>query len=226
MDDVIFSLTRLIAADAAADGLQARPLVVMALGGYGRGELPPLSDVDLMVVYDGEMSPYVQRMMQELLYSLWDLGLHVGHSLRSLDDCVAMARTDFPSRTSMQEARFLAGERRLFARFQRVLRENVFRRDFGQFLETTLVERDARYRKHGASPYIGEPNVKESAGGLRDMHTAMWRCARQIGARTLRELTDKGLITPREQAAARAAPTVLLRGRHHVHLLSCPQNDG
>src|SRR2546426_5569674 len=120
------------------------------------------------------MSPYVQRMMQELLYSLWDLGLHVGHSLRSLDDCVAMARTDFPSRTSMQEARFLAGERRLFARFQRVLRENVFRRDFGQFLETTLVERDARYRKHGASPYIGEPNVKESAGGLRDMHTAMW----------------------------------------------------
>src|SRR5438034_1829233 len=84
-----------------------------------------------------------------------------------------MARTDFPSRTSMQEARFLAGERRLFARFQRVLRENVFRRDFAQFLETTLVERDARYRKHGASPYIGEPNVKESAGGLRDMHTAM-----------------------------------------------------
>src|SRR5439155_1654247 len=167
MDDVIFSLTRLIAADAAADGLEATPLVVMALGGYGRGELHPLSDVDLMVVYDGEMSPYVQRMMQELLYSLWDLGLHVGHSLRSLDDCVAMARTDFPSRTSMQEARFLAGDRRLFARFQRVLRQEVFRRDFGQFLETTLVERDARYRKHGASPYIGEPNVKESAGGLR-----------------------------------------------------------
>src|SRR5256886_7997861 len=86
MDDVIFSLTRLIAADAAADGLEATPLVVMALGGYGRGELHPLSDVDLMVVYDGEMSPYVQRMMQELLYSLWDLGLHVGHSLRSLDE--------------------------------------------------------------------------------------------------------------------------------------------
>src|SRR5207253_1627545 len=110
MDDVILSLTRLIAADAVADGLEATPLVVIALGGYGRGELHPLSDVDLMVIYDDVMSPYVQRMMQELLYSLWDLGLHVGHSLRSLDDCVAMARTDFPSRTSMQEARFLAGE--------------------------------------------------------------------------------------------------------------------
>ncbi len=225
MDDVIFSLTRLIAADAAADGLEATPLVVMALGGYGRGELHPLSDVDLMVVYDGEMSPYVQRMMQELLYSLWDLGLHVGHSLRSLDDCVAMARTDFPSRTSMQEARFLAGERRLFARFQRVLRENVFRRDFGQFLETTLVERDARYRKHGASPYIGEPNVKESAGGLRDMHTAMWLGAAKFGARTLRELTDKGLITPREQAAADAALTFLWRVRNELHFFSGHKND-
>jgi len=225
MDDVIFSLTRLVAADAAADGLEATPLVVMALGGYGRGELHPLSDVDLMVVYDGEMSPYVQRMMQELLYSLWDLGLHVGHSLRSLDDCVAMARTDFPSRTSMQEARFLAGERRLFARFQRVLRENVFRRDFGQFLETTLVERDARYRKHGASPYIGEPNVKESAGGLRDMHTAMWLGAAKFGARTLRELTDKGLITPREQAAADAALTFLWRVRNELHFFSGHKND-
>jgi [protein-PII] uridylyltransferase len=225
MDDVILSLTRLIAADAVAGGLPATPLVVMALGGYGRGELHPLSDIDVMVVYDREMSPYVQRMMQELLYSLWDLGLHVGHSLRSLDDCVAMARTDFPSRTSMQEARFLAGDRRLFARFQRVLRENVFRRDFGQFLETTLAERDARYRKHGASPYIGEPNVKESAGGLRDMHTAMWLGAAKFGTRTLRELADKGLITPREQAATDGALTFLWRVRNELHFFSGHKND-
>ena len=225
MDDVIRSLTRLIAVDAVADGLPATPLVVMALGGYGRGELQPLSDIDLMVIYDCEMSPYVQRMMQELLYSLWDLGLHVGHSLRSLDDCVAMARTDFPSRTSMQEARFLAGDRRLFARFQRVLRQEVFRRDFGQFLETTLVERDARYRKHGASPYIGEPNVKESAGGLRDMHTAMWLGEAKFGTRTLRELADKGLITPREQAAADAALTFLWRVRNELHFFSGHKND-
>src|SRR3989442_10745540 len=173
MDEVIFSLTRLIAADASRARLDPTSLVVAALGGYGRGELHPLSDIDLMVVYDGELSPYVQRMMQELLYSLWDLGLQVGHSLRSLDDCLAMARTDFPSRTSMQEARFLAGDRRLFGRFSKVLRENVYRRDFAQFLETTLTERDQRYRRYGASPYIGEPNVKEPAGALRDAHTAI-----------------------------------------------------
>src|SRR5215470_7675489 len=225
MDEVIFSLTRLIAADAEAAGLPATSLVVTALGGYGRGELHPLSDIDLMVVYDGELSPYVQRMMQELLYSLWDLGLQVGHSLRSLDDCVAMARTDFPSRTSMQEARFLAGDRRLFARFSRVLRENVYRRDFGQFLDTTLSERDQRYRRFGASPYIGEPNVKESAGGLRDVHTAMWLGEAKFGARTLRELADKGLITPREQAGTDAALTFLWRVRNELHFFSGHKND-
>ena len=226
MDDVIFSLTRLIADDADRAGLAPTALVVTALGGYGRGELHPLSDIDLMVVYDGsELAPYVQRMMQELLYSLWDLGLQVGHSLRSLDDCVAMARTDFPSRTSMQEARFLAGDRRLFGRFGKVLRENVYRRDFAQFLGTTLTERDQRYRRYGASPYIGEPNVKESAGGLRDVHTAMWLGAAKFGARTLRELSDKGLITPREQASTDAALTFLWRVRNELHFFSGHKND-
>ncbi len=225
MDDVIHSLTRLAAADATSDGLAPTPLVVVALGGYGRGELHPLSDIDLMVIYDGGITPYVQRLMQELLYALWDLGLHVGHSLRSLDDGVAMARTDFPSRTSMQEARFLAGDRRLFARCQRVLRENVFRRDFAKFLETTLAERDQRYRKFGASPYIGEPNLKESAGGLRDVHTAMWLAEAKFGARSLRELADKGLITPREQSAADAALTFLWRVRNELHFFSGHKND-
>src|SRR5438105_8248014 len=225
MDDVIHSLTRLAAADATSDGLAPTPLVVVALGGYGRGELHPLSDIDLMVLYDGGITPYVQRLMQELLYALWDLGLHVGHSLRSLDDGVAMARTDFPSRTSMQEARFLAGDRRLFARFQRVLRENVYRRDFEQFLAATLAERDQRYRKFGASPYVGEPNIKESAGGLRDVHTAMWLGAAKFEARTLRELADKGLITAREQALADAALTFLWRVRNELHFLSGFKND-
>jgi [protein-PII] uridylyltransferase len=222
---VIQALTRLIVADARAAGLTPTPSVVVALGGYGRGELHPSSDIDLMVVYDGELSPFVQRVMHELLYALWDLGFQVGHSLRSLDDCVAMARTDFPSRTSMQEARLIEGDRRLFARFGRVLRDNVYRKDFGEFLTMTLAEREQRYRKFGASPYIGEPNVKESAGGLRDMHTAMWLAAAKFGARTLRELADRGLITAREQAAADAALTFLWRVRNELHFFSGHKND-
>jgi [protein-PII] uridylyltransferase len=225
VDDILHALTALVAGDSTADGLAPAPYVVVALGGYGRGELHPSSDIDLMVVYDGELPPFVQRLTQELLYTMWDLGLQVGHSLRSLDDCVAMARTDFPSRTSMQETRLVAGDRRLFTRFRRVLRDNVYRHDFEQFLATTLAERDQRYRKHGASPYIGEPNVKESAGGLRDVHTAMWLGAAKFGARTLRELTDKGLITPREQALTDAALTFLWRVRNALHLVSGHKND-
>src|SRR3989441_605881 len=178
-----------------------------------------------MVIHDGELSSYVQRVTQELLYTLWDLGLQIGHSLRSLEDCVAMARTDLPSRTSMLAARFLAGDRRLFARFRRVLEENVYQRDFEQFLAATLAERDQRYRKYGASPYIGEPNIKESAGGLRDMHTAMWLAAAKFGTRTLRELNDKGLITPREQAQTDAALTFLWRVRNELHFLARHKND-
>ncbi|HMH52453.1 MAG TPA: [protein-PII] uridylyltransferase [Candidatus Acidoferrum sp.] len=225
VDDLIGSLVRLITADLAAEALAPELFVVVALGGYGRGELHPSSDIDLMVVYDVELTPYVQRVTQELLYTLWDLGLQIGHSLRSLDDCVAMARTDLPSRTAMQEARLVAGDRRLFARFNRVLRENVYRRDFEQFLAATLAERDQRYRKHGASPYVGEPNVKESAGGLRDMHTAMWLGAAKFEARTLRELADKRLITAREQAQADAALTFMWRARNALHFLSGHKND-
>src|SRR5712691_235274 len=225
VDEILHALTTLIVLDSTADGLAPAPYVVVALGGYGRGELHPSSDIDLMVVYDGELPPFVQRLTQELLYAMWDLGLQVGHSLRSLDDCVAMARTDFPSRTSMQETRFVAGDRRLFTRFRRVLRDNVYRHDFEQFLATTLAERDQRYRKHGASPYIGEPNVKESAGGLRDVHTAMWLGTAKFGARTLRELTDKGLITPREQGLTDAALTFLWRVRNALHLVSGHKND-
>src|SRR6266542_6813313 len=97
-----------------------------------------LSDLDLMLIYEGEMNAFVQRTTQGLLYALWDLGLQVGHAVRSLPDCLAMARTDFPSRPSMQEARYVVGDRRLFNRFRKVLAENVYQRDFAQFLETTL----------------------------------------------------------------------------------------
>ena len=134
---------RLNAADAEQAGLAPTPLVVVALGGYGRSELHPSSDIDLMVVYDGELSPFVQRVTQELLYTLWDLGLQVGHSLRSLEDCVAMARTDFPSRTSMQQARLIDGDRRFFAKFGRALRDNVLATT-SRFLAQTLPERDQR----------------------------------------------------------------------------------
>jgi len=225
MDGFLTTIYRLAVEDAKREGAPPAHMVLVALGGYGRGELHPLSDLDLMVIYDGDMGPMVQRATQGLLYTLWDLGLQVGHAVRSLPDCLAMARTDFASRTSMQQARHLVGDRRLFNRFRKVLSENVYRKDFAQFLATTLAERDQRYRKFGGSPYMGEPNVKESAGGLRDIHTAMWLASTKFGTRTLQELADKRLITAREQRQADEALTFLWRVRNELHFLSGHKND-
>jgi [protein-PII] uridylyltransferase len=225
MDDFLRLVFQLADAEARAGGHPRTPLVLVALGGYGRGELHPSSDLDLMLIHGGEVTPYVQRLAQEILYTLWDLGLRVGHACRSLGDCLAQARTDLPSRTSMQAARLLAGDRRLFDRFQRTLQQEVYRKDYPEFLRQTLAERDERYRKHGGSVYVQEPNVKESAGGLRDVHTALWLAFTKFGARTLRELEEKGLLTPNERAATDQALTFLWRVRNELHFLAGTKQD-
>src|SRR5262245_41641238 len=225
MDDLLRGLYETADAEVRAAGCAPSRLVLVALGGYGRGELHPSSDIDLMLVHHGEVTPYVQRMAQEVLYTLWDLGLRVGHACRSLADCLALARTDLPSRTSMQAARFLAGDRRLFVRLPKTLQAEVDRTDYPEFLRQTLAERDERYRKHGGSVYVQEPNVKESAGGLRDVHTALWLAFTKFGARSLQELEDKRLITPKERAATDQALTFLWRVRNELHFLAGAKQD-
>ena len=234
MDDLLRELYHAARAEVRAAGHPPSPLVLVALGGYGRGELHPSSDVDLMLIHGArtspppathEVPPYVQRMAQEIFYTLWDLGLRVGHACRSLDDCLAIARTDLPSRTSMQAARVLAGDRRLFQTLQRTLRREVLRKDYAEFLREMLAERDERYRKHGGSVYVQEPNVKESAGGLRDVHTAIWLASARFGARTLRELENRGLVTAKERAAMDQALTFLWRVRNELHFLAGTKQD-
>ncbi len=225
MDDLLRWLYETADGEVRTAGPAPSPLVLVALGGYGRGELHPSSDLDLMLIHQGDVTPYVQRMAQEILYTLWDLGLRVGHACRSLDDCLAIARTDLPSRTSMQAARVLAGDHRLFRQLQQTLRREIYRRDYPEFLAQMLAERDERYRRHGGSVYLQEPNVKESAGGLRDVHTALWLASARFGARTLRELEDKGLLAAKERAATDAALTFLWRVRNELHFLAGAKQD-
>ena len=177
-----------------------------------------------MVVYDGELSPFVQRVMQELLYTLWDLGLpgrpqpalarrlrgHGAHRLPQphLDAGGAASSTA------------TAGSSRASGACCATTSTGT---TSASSSTTTLAERDQRYRKYGASPYIGEPNVKESAGGLRDMHTAMWLGAAKFGARTLRELADKGLITAARAGRRRRRPDVPVARAQRAALLLRPQ---
>ena len=141
---------------------------VVAQGGYGRGELNPYSDIDLLFLYSWKISSYVEAVTERLLYTLWDLGHQVGHSCRSLPDCLAMARTDFPSRTSMQEARYVAGGRLLFRRFQKVLRENLYRKDFAGFLETALAERAPERWRAGVEEETADASQAYARFGRRE----------------------------------------------------------
>jgi len=162
-------------------------------------------------------------MMQELLYSLWDLGLQVGHSLRSLDDCVAMARTDFHRAALDAGGAVPGGDRRLFGRFGKVAAGERLPARLRPVLETNLDERDQRYRRYGASPYIGEPNVKSRGRTARRPHRDVLGAAK-FGARTLRELLRQGLIT-RASRRHRRGPDLPLARTQRAPLLLGHKND-
>jgi [protein-PII] uridylyltransferase len=147
---------------------------LLAVGGYGRGELAPHSDVDLLFLHPYKITPHTEKLVEFLLYKLWDLGLKVGQATRSIDECIRLSQSDGAVLTSLLEARFLWGDRRLMdelsTRFDKEVRGS---RTVG-FVEAKLKERDERHQRTGDSRYMLEPNVKEGKGGLRDLHTLFW----------------------------------------------------
>src|SRR5271156_789292 len=149
-------------------------LTILAVGGYGRGLLAPGSDIDLLFLLPEAPDPGNKKIIETMLYVLWDLKQKVGHSTRSLDECLKQARADMTIRTSILEARMLSGDEplveRLLARFDK---EIVAKTAF-EFVAAKLAERDARVKRAGASRYLVEPNVKEGKGGLRDLNTLFW----------------------------------------------------
>jgi [protein-PII] uridylyltransferase len=149
-------------------------LAVLAVGGYGRAELAPQSDIDLLFLHPYKRTPHGEQMIEFLLYKLWDLGLKVGHASRSIADSVRLARTDIAICTSLLEARLIWGDEALFRSFGQSFEREVMSGGGVAFVEAKLAERDARHQRTGDSRYLLEPNIKESKGGLRDLHTLFW----------------------------------------------------
>jgi [protein-PII] uridylyltransferase len=195
--------------DTALDGA-----ALVATGGYGRGELYPGSDVDLLVLLPAAIADGDKEKIERLIGTLWDIGLEIGHSVRTVQGCVESAAEDITIGTTLMEARYLAGSRRLFSELVKALEET---RDPLSFFKAKRLEQEQRHAKHQDTPYSLEPNLKEAPGGLRDLHTIMW-IARASGiGRRWTDLVSAGLLERHEarQLARHEAAFQDLRIRLH-----------
>ena len=147
---------------------------LVAVGGYGRRELSPYSDIDVMVLYDDGGEKVVQTLSKEVLHHLWDLGFQVGHSVRSIQDCLMVAEEDLAVKTALMESRFLSGGATVFQEFQRRFSRRVLGHRVGSFIRDKVEERYRDYAKFGETIYLLEPNIKKTKGGLRDLHLLQW----------------------------------------------------
>ena len=200
------------------------PLALLATGGYGRGELNPFSDVDILFLHAGNAdepaSPEIDAFVKRTLYLLWDVGFKVGHATRSIDGSIAHANADPISKTSLLQARLLAGDEALAAEFFRRFEDACIRGRKEAFLRWRKEDQRARFAKFGQSVFMQEPNVKFSAGGLRDLHNLLWSARfLQLPLASLGALAERKLLSVTEQRQLERAYDFLLRVRTELHHL-------
>ncbi len=206
------------AARAAHPPPPGATLAVVAVGGYGRGEMAPCSDVDLLFLTPKAITPWAAATIEEALYVLWDLKLKVGHASRSIAECLALARSDHTIRTALLEQRIVDGDPAPAATLERRLRRELFRGTAREFVEVKLAERAERLKKNGGQRYVTEPNVKEGKGGLRDLQSLYWIAKYVYDVREARGLIARGLFTREEFATFERAGGYLWAVRCHMHL--------
>ncbi|WP_242098219.1 [protein-PII] uridylyltransferase [Sphingomonas sp. CROZ-RG-20F-R02-07] len=217
-----FTLARL---HPLANPTRGERLTLIAVGGYGRGEMAPHSDVDIGFLTPGKQTPWAEQVIESLLYTLWDLGLKIGHSSRSLDEMIRQAKADITVRTALLEARYVWGDRDLYADAARRFKAEVQADTAGKFIADKLAERDVRHRKMGDSRYVVEPNVKEGKGGLRDLHALFWIGKYIYDVQRAAQLVETGLLTKAEYRLFHRADNFLWAVRCHLHALSGRAED-
>ncbi|MBI2309178.1 MAG: [protein-PII] uridylyltransferase [Rhodocyclales bacterium] len=209
IDDVLSELWQ-------AQGFPAG-LALVAVGGYGRGELYPASDVDLLILLPGEPDAALTAQLEAMVGLFWDIGLEIGHSVRTPDECLAEAAGDITIQTALIEARLLTGNRALFDDFARCLHESL---DAQAFFKAKRIEQDERYLRYQDTPFSLEPNIKESPGGLRDLQVILWITQATGLGRSWRDLEAGGFVTAEEREHLERCEASLqrLRIRLHYHL--------
>src|SRR3954453_23532948 len=208
-----FSQKHLYPADNPSEGER---LAIVATGGYGRGILAPGSDIDLLFLLPYKRIAWSEQIAEAILYSLWDMGLKVGHATRSINECIRQSKADMTIRTSILEARYLLGDRKLYDELVTRFDKEVAQGSGPQFVTAKLAEREERHRRAGQSRYLVEPNVKDGKGGLRDLHTLFWIAKYVYRVREPEELIEKGVFDRREYMLFRRCEDFLWSVRCHM----------
>lgn len=200
-------------------------LTFVAQGGYGRGEMSPRSDLDLIFVFPNRPTPYVEFVTEKVLYTLWDLGFHVGHATRNFRDTVKFGLSDSTVRTALLDHRYVAGDKGVFDEFSEILKKEVLYDNPNKFIKEKLAEAAERHARFGNSTNVVEPHVKEGEGGLRDLHTALWVAKVKFRVDDLYGLFQKGLAPKSDVEALERAWDFLLRVRHELHIRTNKKHD-
>lgn len=198
---------------------------IIAQGGYGRGELNPHSDIDLLFLYGWKVTPYVESVAEKLLYTLWDAGLEVGHATRSITESIRLANKDRKVKTSLIDARYLCGDAVLYGDFEKAVEQHLLRKNEDRFVRDKLAEHRLRQERYGGSVYLLEPDVKEGQGGLRDIHTALWISKVRHRIKDLDGLIEHEVIRAKDLSELRAAQDFLWRIRNELHFGSGKHQD-
>ena len=208
-----------------AQPTSAERLCFVAVGGYGRSELAPSSDIDLLFLLPYRLTPRTEQIVESLLYLLWDLGFKVGHATRSMEECIRLSREDITVRTALLEARFLFGNTKLFAQLRRRFWRDVSHDMKLDFVKAKLAERDTRHLRMGDSRYVLEPNVKDGKGGLRDLQTLFWISKYLYRVETVSDLIKQDFLTSKEVGRFAKAENFLWTVRCHLHYFTGRAED-
>jgi [protein-PII] uridylyltransferase len=195
-------------------------LALIALGGYGRGELNPFSDIDVMLLHQQgakKISPHLEEMVKQVLYLLWDSGFKVGHSTRSIKEAITQANRDMLTKTAMLESRFLAGDAKLAREFREQFRSKCVERHEREYVEMRMQDQVVRHKKFGDSVYLQEPHVKSGCGGLRDYQNLLWMTYFKEGSLSTNQLVGKDWLSETDQRRIERAYDFLLRLRTDLH---------
>jgi len=198
---------------------------LIAVGGYGRGELNPLSDIDLLFLLPPRPKPITETFIQDVLSVLWGFGMDIGHSSRTIKECIKLANEDLTIKTSMIETRFLMGDQVLYGRFTNSINKNVLQKGVKKFLNSKLKEKYKRYGNNEGVVCHPEPDIKNGPGGLRDYHNALWATAVRFGVNSFREIEGAQVISPQEIESLYNSIDFTLRVRNELHYLTEKKMD-